>query len=171
MREFTSLVSNHLLHLVQTLPSTFRWPLTSQELLSQCMSAVPHNQATLGRLRLPDLPRFERALEEIAASHDEFDISLKRDDTGLAIMDIARAQGHPGKPTTLSKKRKRNDEDDSAEEHEEENAKPLSSTRPFGISSFSKELQEAYIVLQQPTGKGRLLAEKVSSLPCHYNPS
>lgn len=150
-------------------------PISSLNLLGRVIAAF--RKAPL--LRLHELRRFEAILEALSQGWEHGTITLLKDASGVTVMNVALVKtstqvsydgsGVPSNP----KKRKRPPVDEEAEsregsEHghssleEEEEIRPPKPT-VSSLSNLSKEMKEIYDILQQPTAKGRLLAEQVIS--------
>ncbi|KAG5353183.1 hypothetical protein C0989_009560 [Termitomyces sp. Mn162] len=127
------------------------------------------------RFRLTDQPRFERLLEELSQTWDEGWISLSRENNTLTVQDIVLYPSGHARPitesisgdVTASRKRKRViDEDaDSAAGDEETEVfyEELSSHATSTLGSLTREMREAYAILQRGSARGRLLAEQFHS--------
>jgi mRNA m6A methyltransferase catalytic subunit len=155
--EFSANVAHHLSHLLANPNTAPSWPISSLDLRARF---VAHSATSPDPLRFSDLPRFNRTLERFAASHDKFAISLTRTHTSLSIISIKHRASELS--NTGIKRRRKDDDDDSAEEEPEELDAHRATPPTIGITKFPKELQEAYAILQRPSAKMRLLAEKVS---------
>ena len=114
-------------------------------------------------LRLTDLSRLESILEDLSENWEYGTISLSRDGGELIISDISIGVNENN---GNSRKRKRMiDEDaDSAAGDDEQSSRdasssPIPSLSPLG--NLNEELREVYVILQNGTAKGRLLAEQV----------
>ncbi|KAG6911727.1 hypothetical protein DXG01_007977 [Tephrocybe rancida] len=156
------------------------FPMSAMSLLTRVVSTkVPSglfvNPSTPNiRFRLTDQSRFEKLLEDLSQTWNEASISLLRENGLLTVQDIAfYPSGHapPAEATsgdaTASRKRKRViDEDaDSAagDEETEETYEELGANATSTLGSLSKEMREAYVILQRSTARGRLLAEQFHS--------
>lgn len=149
-------------------------PISSLNLLGRLIAAS--RKAPL--LRLHELHRFEAILEALSQGWEHGIITLLKDASGVTVMNIALVKKLTQVPYDGSgvvsnpKKRKRPPVDEEAEsregsEHghsslEEEEIRPPKPT-VSSLSNLSKEMKEIYDILQQPTAKGRLLAEQVLS--------
>ncbi|KAI0637872.1 MT-A70-domain-containing protein [Trametes polyzona] len=169
--------------------NTVTTPISSFDLLtriiasgSQPSSLLPGSGPT-PRLRLTDLPRFERILERLSESWDEGKLTLSKEETGgeLTVMDVQLGAGREGsspraQPSPVRRKRKRvvDEDDDSAVGREAEEETPerteVWKPPPSALESLSKTMKEVYTLMQQPTAKGRLLAEQFRSLIGSFEP-
>ncbi|KAG6878265.1 hypothetical protein C0993_010037 [Termitomyces sp. T159_Od127] len=134
------------------------------------------------RFRLTDQPRFEKLLEELSQTWEEGCVSLSREDNTLTVQDIFLYSNGHTRPivesisgdATLSRKRKRViDEDaDSAAGNEETEVfyEELGSHATSTLGSLSKEMREAYAILQRGSARGRLLAEQFRSTEEKFEP-
>ncbi|CDO74009.1 hypothetical protein BN946_scf185043.g58 [Trametes cinnabarina] len=151
-------------------------PISSFDLLARIIASKPPNSgAASHRLRLTDLPRFERILEQLSEHWEHGKITLIRDeetDGELTVMDVQLGAPREGSsarsPTTpMRRKRKRvvDEDDDSAagvaEEEETPEQPETWKPPPSTLESLSKTLKEVYNLMQRSTAKGRLLAEQV----------
>ncbi|KAG6880436.1 hypothetical protein C0992_000038 [Termitomyces sp. T32_za158] len=155
------------------------FPMSAMKLLAHVVSTkVPAGLFSTPsmpniRFRLTDQPRFERLLEELSRTWEEGFISLSRENNTLTVQDIVLYSNGHTRPivdsvsgdATLSRKRKRViDEDaDSAAGNEETEVfyEELGSHATSTLGSLSKEMREAYAILQRGSARGRLLAEQV----------
>ncbi len=143
-------------------------PISSMALLTHIIAFNP-TAARKARLRLTDLARFEDVLNDISRTWDEGVISLTRDNGGMTVLDFpfnSSATDHGVSSGSNPRKRKRvvDEDDDSAAGDAvddtsvyESPGTPTAST----LANLSKEMREAYSILQRSTAKHRLLAEQV----------
>ncbi|KAG6844106.1 hypothetical protein H0H87_009712 [Tephrocybe sp. NHM501043] len=167
----TSLVSSNKLS----------FPMSAMSLLTRVVSTkVPSGlfvnpSSSSVRFRLTDQSRFERLLEDLSQTWDAGSISLLRDNRVLTVQDISLyPNGHTRSPAEVasgdavtSRKRKRviDEEADSAagDEETEETYEELETQGMSTLWSLSKDMREAYAILQRSTARGRLLAEQFRS--------
>jgi mRNA m6A methyltransferase catalytic subunit len=134
-------------------------PISSLNLLANLISSSVNPPP----LRLYELSRFDSILESLSVDWDHGTIILSHDKSGLTIMEFKLApQAYNG-----SKKRKRpvdeeaeSDSEADREHHERVERRNITPT-VSSLSNLSKEMKEVYSILQRPTAKGKLLAEKV----------
>jgi mRNA (2'-O-methyladenosine-N6-)-methyltransferase len=149
-------------------------PITSTQLLIRVIATktppgLLPNTSTAPRFRLTDLSRFESILESFSPTWEHGTLSLSRENGELTVMDVSLAPSGVSR-TALGeslnpRKRKRvvDEEADSAagdDDVEDISFESVSTT----LGSLSKEVREAYAIMQKGTAKGRLLAEQVCTL-------
>jgi mRNA (2'-O-methyladenosine-N6-)-methyltransferase len=151
-------------------------PISSMVLLTRVIAFNP-TAAQKARLRLTDLARFEDILNDISRTWDEGIISLTRDNGGLTILDFSFDStvtecGVTSGSNPRKRKRVIDEDDDSAAGDAvddtsvyESPGTPTAST----LANLSKEMREAYSILQRGTAKRRLLAEQVYLFLCKLN--
>ncbi|KAJ3733415.1 MT-A70-domain-containing protein [Lentinula guzmanii] len=154
-------------------------PISSKTLLTKVITCKPRS-ADWPRFRLTDLAKFESTLESLVHNWPgpEGPVSLRlvREHGQLVVMDVTLPSGLSTTARGLdfnpknSRKRKRviDEEADSAagsepEEEEEEEEEDIGRYRQSGLAGFSKQQREVYKLVQQPTAKGKLLAEEFTS--------
>ncbi|KAJ7904270.1 MT-A70-domain-containing protein [Mycena olivaceomarginata] len=155
-------------------------PITSTQLLIRVIATktppgLLPNTSTAPRFRLTDLSRFESILESFSPIWEHGTLSLSRENGELTVMDVSLAPS--GVPRTAlgeslnPRKRKRvvDEEADSAagdDDVEDISFESVSTT----LGSLSKEVREAYAIMQKGTAKGRLLAEQFHSAEENFEP-
>ncbi|KAJ4490949.1 MT-A70-domain-containing protein [Lentinula aciculospora] len=153
-------------------------PISSKALLTKVIT-YKQPLVDLPRFRLTDLSKFETSLESLAhswsASGDPASLRLVREDGHLVVMDVilpsgvsTTARGLDFNPKNPRKRKRVIDEEaDSAAgsepEEEEEQEEDIGRYRQSGLAGFSKQQREVYKLVQQPTAKGKLLAEEFAS--------
>lgn len=154
--DFSTTVSHHLVHFVKATKDSVKWPVSALRLLSSFMETASRiEDSGLMRLSLRDLPQFEKTLEHLVQDSSEFDITLRKINGQLYLVD---ANLSPGDNPTF-KKRKRSDEDDSGEDDViESNPPALSTTNVLEHDST----QIFTRLLEKSSGKARLIARAVS---------
>ncbi|KAI0824607.1 MT-A70-domain-containing protein [Trametes gibbosa] len=164
-------------------------PISSFDLLTRIVASGPPPSGLLPdgvpapRLRLTDLSRFERIIERLSESWDQGRITLSREeaDGELTVMDVQLGAPREGpsprvQTSPVRRKRKRvvDEDDDSAvgRVEEEETPERIDAWKPppSTLESLSKTMKEVYNLMQQPTAKGRLLAEQFHSLSGRFEP-
>ncbi|KAG5654496.1 hypothetical protein H0H81_001995 [Sphagnurus paluster] len=137
------------------------------------------------RFSLTDLSRFEAILEDLSRSWNQGTILFSRENGHMTVLEITLNHNDPprltsdgalssGDPTTTRKRKRVIDEDaDSAagdqeteDSYEELPGLNVTST----LASLSKEMREAYAILQASTARGRLLAEQFQSAEEKFEP-
>lgn len=152
-------------------------PIASKSLLIKVMTCK-HSLVDFPRFRLTDLAKFEATLESLAHNWpgpgDPVSLRLVREDGHLLVMDVilpsgisTTARGLDFNPKNPRKRKRIIDEEaDSAAgsepEEEEDEEEDIGRYKQSGLAGFSKQQREVYKLVQQPTAKGRLLAEEVS---------
>ncbi|KAF8742418.1 hypothetical protein AX14_004637 [Amanita brunnescens Koide BX004] len=152
-------------------------PISSMGLLARVITFNP-TAAQKARLRLTDLARFEAILNDISRTWDEGIISLTRDNGGLTILDFSfdsSVTEYGVASGSNPRKRKRvidEDDDSAAGDAVDENSVYESPGTPTAstLANLSKEMREAYSILQRGTAKRRLLAEQFLSSEEHFEP-
>ncbi|KAI9001259.1 MT-A70-domain-containing protein [Trametes punicea] len=180
--------SSALQHLFSTNAVTA--PISSFDLLARVIASSPPASSLLPgsdpapKLRLTDLSRFERILENLSEHWDYGQIALSREegpDGELTVMDVQLGAPRGGTSAsslqmTIRRKRKRvvDEDDDSAVGRAEEEETPERSEAwkppPSTLESLSKTVKEVYNLMQQGTAKGRLLAEQFRSIIGSFEP-
>ncbi|KZT38972.1 MT-A70-domain-containing protein [Sistotremastrum suecicum HHB10207 ss-3] len=166
---FLSTVSSALHRLLQD-PHKYKlhFPLTSRELFFKCISSSPVTPGSnASPIRLPDLPRFERALEQFSQTWELGEIVLNKstDNSDVLILNISL-----GARKANGKKRKRDEEDDSGEDEDETSTDAATKKEDMPLGVFSPELQEVYALIQRGTAKKRLLAQQFASAHEQFEP-
>jgi mRNA m6A methyltransferase catalytic subunit len=119
------------------------------------------------RFRLTDLHRLEGILESLSKSWDDGIICLKRENGELFVVDLILSKS--GERPVNPRKRKRvvdEEADSAAGSDEEDNSREGSNGNHGPLTALDKltaEQREIYALLQKPTAKQKLLAERVSS--------
>ncbi|KAK2466489.1 hypothetical protein APHAL10511_002131 [Amanita phalloides] len=151
-------------------------PISSMSLLTRVIS-FNSPAARNPRFKLTDLARFEDILDDISRTWDEGVISLMRDNGSMTILDFsfdaASECGFTSGPNPRKRKRVIDEDDDSAAGDAADDSSayesvgtPAAST----LANLSKDMREAYAILQRSTAKRRLLAEQFQSAEERFEP-
>jgi hypothetical protein len=153
-------------------------PISSPDLLARVIGCpLPHGllpgSSPTPTFRFTDHLRFEAILESLATGWDQGAITVLRENGTVLVLDIDLHEddsGSLGAAFLASRKRKRvvDEEADSATGADAESIADEKDPALYSIlASLPKDQRDIYGLLQTPTAKSRLLAEKV--ILCVYD--